>query len=340
MAPCGTRWNQHTADLRSAIPGPDAGDRLVITDGHRKLVPVWGRCWRAGVPVEVRWMAGKSGPARWVRSPPCSARRGAWGTPPWRCGQRKDAVSLPTPLAACGETHAAQFSRWGLERRCIPAEPPPHREDWPLSALTRVPPQAARRNSGPLLLAVGGWCGYVGVKTPRLIAPRMRKTRPRAGGGGHSRHPEFGEGAAVTLAWRSVNRAGFRAPARCRAPPGGLPGGRRSKPSPRFFPFGGTRFRGPRGRGAGPPIGKTGRRSHPHCPWRGCTTSRQVACGRRGIVAKLSTVRRGKRVRSRLPDPGSDRVLLAFPEMPGFPNGFSTKCGKCGKPHCLRVRRP
>ena len=203
-----------------------------------------------------------------------------------------------------------------------------------------VSPYSPRRNSGPTLLTFGGWCGYVGVKTPRLIAPRMRKTRPRAGGGGHSRHPEFGEGAAVTLAWRSVNRAGFRAPARCRAPPGGLPGGRRSKPSPRFFPFGGTRFRGPRGRGAGPPTGRTGRRSHPHCPWRGCTTSRQVACGRRGIVAKLSTVRRGKRVRSRLPDPGSDRVLLAFPEMPGFPNGFSTKCGKCGKPHCPRVRRP
>ena len=26
-------------------------------------------------------------------------------------------------LTACGETQAAQFSRWGLERRCIPAEP-------------------------------------------------------------------------------------------------------------------------------------------------------------------------------------------------------------------------
>ena len=40
------------------------------------------------------------------------------------------------------ETHAAQFSRWGLDRRCIPAEPPSHRENWPLSALTRVSPQA------------------------------------------------------------------------------------------------------------------------------------------------------------------------------------------------------
>ena len=79
-------------------------------------------------------------------------------------------------LTACGKTHAAQFSRWGLDRRCIPAEPRrfaalcvafrskytrasspgggssltrlvsraprPHRENWPLSALTRVSPQA------------------------------------------------------------------------------------------------------------------------------------------------------------------------------------------------------
>ena len=73
-------------------------------------------------------------------------------------------------LTACGETPAAQFSRWGLGRRSIPAEPRrfaplivafrskypryssltrlvsraprPHREDWPGSALTRVSPQA------------------------------------------------------------------------------------------------------------------------------------------------------------------------------------------------------
>ena len=79
-------------------------------------------------------------------------------------------------LTACGKTHAAQFSRWGLGRRCIPPEPlrfapffvafrlkytrasspgggssltrlvsrapRPHRENWPLSALTRVSPQA------------------------------------------------------------------------------------------------------------------------------------------------------------------------------------------------------
>ncbi len=85
-------------------------------------------------------------------------------------------------LTTCGETQAAQFSRWGLARRSIPAEPlrfapffvafrskytragspgggssltrfvsrtptgrtgpRPHRENWPVSALTRVPPQA------------------------------------------------------------------------------------------------------------------------------------------------------------------------------------------------------
>ena len=94
-------------------------------------------------------------------------------------GDRSETGGPPAPrfrevggwLAACGETQAAQFSRWGLERRSIPAEPlrfapfcvafrskytrysslarlvsrapRPHRENWPLSALTRVPPQAA-----------------------------------------------------------------------------------------------------------------------------------------------------------------------------------------------------
>ncbi len=38
-------------------------------------------------------------------------------------------------LTACGKTQAAQFSRWGLERRCIPPEPPPHRENWRFAAL-------------------------------------------------------------------------------------------------------------------------------------------------------------------------------------------------------------
>ena len=59
-------------------------------------------------------------------------------------------------LAACGETQAAQFSRWGLLPHA-PCQPGPHREDWPhrenwaspLSALTRVSPQAARGPPAP-----------------------------------------------------------------------------------------------------------------------------------------------------------------------------------------------
>ena len=70
---------------------------------------------------------------------------------------------LPNRLAACGETQPAQFSRWGLERRCIPAEPPPHRENWrcaPLcvafrskytrySSLTRLVSRAPTGRTGP-----------------------------------------------------------------------------------------------------------------------------------------------------------------------------------------------
>ena len=91
-------------------------------------------------------------------------------------------------LTACGKTHAAQFSRWGLDRRSpvlpvgAPAEPlrfaalcvalrskytrasspgggssltrlvsrapRPHREDWPVSALTWVSPQAVNTTCG------------------------------------------------------------------------------------------------------------------------------------------------------------------------------------------------
>ena len=39
-----------------------------------------------------------------------------------RVTQLAGAVFHPS-LAACGQSHAAQFSRWGLGRRCIPAEP-------------------------------------------------------------------------------------------------------------------------------------------------------------------------------------------------------------------------
>ena len=50
------------------------------------------------------------------------------------------AVSLWMAPAACGQSHAA------FDRRSIPPEPPPHREGWPASALTRVPPPAATLN--------------------------------------------------------------------------------------------------------------------------------------------------------------------------------------------------
>ena len=44
-------------------------------------------------------------------------------------------IERTSQLTTCGETHAAQFSRWGLERRSIPPEPPPHRENWRFAAL-------------------------------------------------------------------------------------------------------------------------------------------------------------------------------------------------------------
>ncbi len=95
---------------------------------------------------------------------------------------------MPDASTACGKTHAAQFSRWGLDRRSpvlpvgAPAEPlrfaafgvafrskytrasspgggssltrlvsrapRPHREDWPASALTWVSPQAVNTTCG------------------------------------------------------------------------------------------------------------------------------------------------------------------------------------------------
>ena len=100
-------------------------------------------------------------------------------------GSRSDARHHPVGLAACGETHAA------FERRSIPPEPPPHRENWrfaalivafrseytryssltrlvsraprphrenwPLSALTRVPPKAV---SAPHPKNAGSRCAF------------------------------------------------------------------------------------------------------------------------------------------------------------------------------------
>ena len=74
-----------------------------------------------------RWLRG--GP-RWQRSDaattPGAGMNRRFGHSYWsdKTGQGHDSV-----VPACGETQAAQFSRWGLERRCIPPEPPPHREN-------------------------------------------------------------------------------------------------------------------------------------------------------------------------------------------------------------------
>ena len=80
-----------------------------------------------------RWLRG--GP-RWQRSDaattPGAGMNRRFGHSYWsdKTGQGHDSV-----VPACGETQAAQFSRWGLERRCIPPEPPPHRENWRFAAL-------------------------------------------------------------------------------------------------------------------------------------------------------------------------------------------------------------
>ena len=112
-------------------------------------------------------------------------------------GSRSDARHHPVGLAACGETHAA------FERRSIPPEPPPHRENWrfaalsvafrseytryssltrlvsraprphrenwPLSALTRVPPKAV---SAPHPKNAGSRCAFRRVARCGVLAPR------------------------------------------------------------------------------------------------------------------------------------------------------------------------
>ena len=80
-------------------------------------------------------------------------------------------------LTACGETQAA------FERRSIPPEPPPHRENWPLSALTRVPPQAAN------------------TATFRVSGPDQQEPVLDDGG---APNPEFGLGAARVGAQRQA----------------------------------------------------------------------------------------------------------------------------------------
>ena len=69
---------------------------------------------------------------------PLPARRSAWWHGRHAPVQRPrgafcDSASAPEVekcgLAACEQSHVAQFSRWGLEWRCIPAGP--HLENWP-----------------------------------------------------------------------------------------------------------------------------------------------------------------------------------------------------------------
>ena len=74
-------------------------------------------------------------------------------------------------LTACGETQAAQFSRWGLERLCIPAEPPPHRENWRYAALGVAFRSKYTRASSP-----GG-----GSSLTRLVSRAPRRSRRSPG---------------------------------------------------------------------------------------------------------------------------------------------------------------
>ena len=155
-----------------AVPGvislitPDASGRLVV-EALPARAPV-------GCPgVHRRRKGHGSGlPGQLPGAPPPSAGRSDRLRHPLRKHRRLNEPGL----AAGGKTHAAQFSRWGLDRRSIPAEPRrfaplivafrskytrasspgggssltrlvsraprPHRENSPVSALTWVSPQA------------------------------------------------------------------------------------------------------------------------------------------------------------------------------------------------------
>ncbi len=67
----------------------------------------------------------------------------------WGLGRRSipaDRVASRRAAHGCVsvEIHPGQFSRWGLLPHA-PCQPSPHREDWPASALTWVPPPAVHR---------------------------------------------------------------------------------------------------------------------------------------------------------------------------------------------------
>ena len=96
-------------------------------------------------------------------------------TPTGRTGPRQPRRSREFHhrlLTACGETQMAQFSRWGLERRCIPAEPnPPHRENWRFAALGVAFRSKYTRASSP-----GG-----GSSLTRLVSRAPRRSRRSPG---------------------------------------------------------------------------------------------------------------------------------------------------------------
>ena len=80
-------------------------------------------------------------------------------------------IERTSQLTTCGETHAAQFSRWGLERRSIPPEPPPHRENWRFAALCVAFRSKYTRASSP-----GG-----GSSLTRLVSRAPHRSRRSPG---------------------------------------------------------------------------------------------------------------------------------------------------------------
>ncbi len=96
------------------------------------------------------------------------------------------------------EIHPGQFSRWGSSlTRLVSRASRPHREDWPTSALTRVPPPAvtrvaARRSSLRFGRNTPGPVLPVGAPLSRALsagrlAPTGRTGQPRRSPGFHHR---------------------------------------------------------------------------------------------------------------------------------------------------------
>ena len=141
------------------------------------------RCWRpapetsgdasrlnraASRRSSLRFGRNTLGPVLPVGAPPSRALSAGRLAPTGRTGRSRRSHHVVHRLLAAGEQSCAAFPsqkgwrsgspaprpfrsgvsavlapRSGNERRCIPTEPPPHREDWPLSALTPLCPRAA-----------------------------------------------------------------------------------------------------------------------------------------------------------------------------------------------------